>query len=189
MKNLTTPFYIIVAFLLVACGGNSNQIINIDDKYEIQVPSSLGKRDDLNDEASLQYGNPFSELYTVVIDETSKELVQFLQTDDNTENDTIDEQVLFDMISVEDYFDSCTENWAEHGMQVNPNQFSKTTINNFPAYLVKTDAVVEGIDIHYNIAVLKGKKAFYQIYVWTLVDRKSKHEQTMKDIINSFKEL
>lgn len=188
MKFLSTLF-IVITFGFVSCKNKATQVVKIEDKYEITLPLTLSKQSDLNPEASLQYGNLFSELYTVVIDENSNEFFQYLEEENASEDVETQAVELFESVSLEDFFDACSQNWLEAGMQINPENFKKTQINNFPAYYIEIQAVVEGIDIHYNIGVLKGKKAFYQIYTWTLADRKDQHQQAMQNIIYSFKEL
>ena len=74
-------------------------------------------------------------------------------------------------------------------MRPTAKQITETTINKYPAIVVETTEEVNGIGVFYVVAIIETKKTYYQIFTWTLANKKEKHYQQMKEIINSFKEL
>ncbi len=189
MNYLLKLIFVFISLLFVSCGSDqAKQTVKVGNKYELELPKKLDKRTDLNPEASLQYGNAILEFYVAVIDEDHQEFAKYLEEEGNSEEMTVEE--LFELVSLDDYFSSCSENWIERSdMKVLPKEITETSVGGFPAYYVEKKHTVDGYEVFYNIAILKGKKAFYQIYVWTLAKQKEKRSQAMKDIIHSFKEL
>lgn len=189
MNDLLKLIFVFASLLFVSCGSDqAKQVVKVGGKYELELPKNFSKRNDLNSEASLQYGNVVAEFYAVVIDEDHQKFATYLEEEGKSEEMTVEE--LFELVSLDDYFSSCSENWVERSdMHVRPEEITETSVGEFPAYFIEKEHTVDGHQIFYNIAVLKGKKAFYQIYTWTLAKQKNKHSQAMKDILRSLKEL
>jgi hypothetical protein len=57
--NQKLPF-IFILLLLVSCRATetSVQVVKVEDKYEMKLPTSLTYQNNLYDQASLQYANP-----------------------------------------------------------------------------------------------------------------------------------
>ena len=172
-------YILIFLLLLISCQlGKKTKVVNIENRFELHLPKSFLKLNKLNPEAALVYGNPLSELYAMVIEESKEEM-----NEDEEEN-------IFEETSLEDYFELCLDMWSEnHNTTSQLSDFDKITLNNLPAYFGEKKAVIDGIDIYFIIAVVKGKNAFYQIYTWTLSDQKDKYKSEFAKIIHSFKEL
>jgi len=69
MKTIRISCYLLISFLVFSCANEEVQSIKIKGQYEIELPKTLSKADNLHEDASLQYQNLFSEFYTIVIDE------------------------------------------------------------------------------------------------------------------------
>lgn len=178
-KSLQKISVVVLIFLLISCGIDTTlKTIKVEDKYQIDIPVTFIEQKELNKEASFLYGNPFSELYTIVFDESYTDMVD-------------EELTLEDLyeVSVWELLDTYIENWEEMGLQVTYEDCKDMEINNLPAIFVEKKAVIDNTDILYNIAIIKGEKGIYEVYTWTTPSRKEKHQKTMNDILNSFKEL
>lgn len=173
MNFLQKIILLLTAFFLFSCGiEKANKTINTDDKYQIDIPITFFEDDYSNDDASLFYQNPISETYVMVVDELYEEF-------DTTSED----------ISLADYLSGCKESWEEIGMHVQEEDCRMIQINGLPAIFIEKEAIVEGVNIYYNIALVKGKKGLYQVITWTLPTKKQKNQKVMTDMIYSFKEL
>ena len=63
-------YFLFITLVLLSCS-KEEEFKKIEVKnYALQLPSYLSKTNDLNEDASLQYQNPFRELYIIVIDES-----------------------------------------------------------------------------------------------------------------------
>ena len=81
MKKFILIF--LAAIFLSSCQeSDEEKTISIDNKYSLTVPSHLKKRNDLNDDASFQYGNLRKELYIIVIDDAKSEVYEALDEND-----------------------------------------------------------------------------------------------------------
>lgn len=171
--------------LLIACSpSDAKQVVTLKGKFELQLPANFKKLTDLNNEASLQYGNSFAEFYTIVIEESNAELFG-LASEEMKQGATI--ETFFETISLEHYKEGFYETLPH--LQLSEKDYTPTTIGGFPAYHIEKEVVTEGAKLFFSIGFLKGKKAFYQVAAWTLSAQKEKHRQAMKDIVHSFKEL
>src|SRR5688572_33470128 len=68
---VTLPF----ANAFLAPGGTTVRTVNIHDRYSLDLPTYMTKAGDLNFEATLEYKNELKEVYIIVIDESTAELV------------------------------------------------------------------------------------------------------------------
>src|SRR5690606_23595679 len=72
MRNIL--LLIVLGFYTISCqNSNTFETINVKD-YSVDIPTSLSKTENLNQEASLQYQNLLKELYIIVIDESKKQV-------------------------------------------------------------------------------------------------------------------
>jgi len=65
----------------------------------------------------------------------------------------------------------------------------KTTVGGFDTEIVDFNGKVKGIQypISYKLGFLAAGKNVYMIMTWTLAERKSLHNQSMNDMIRSFR--
>lgn len=171
----------LLPLVLHSCANSfEKETIIIEDKYSISLPNFLSKSKTLNDDASLQYQNLLREFYVIVIDETKEEVHDLVNNDDNLFHISTD----FD-----GYKRLITENMS---LAINFNKVTveeTTKINGMTAYVQSMEGNLQGHDIFYKIGLVEGKDHYYQIFVWTLLDKKSEYESIMDDILNSFKEV
>lgn len=179
MKNLLL-YFILPAFVFLSCNDNATQSVVIDNKYAMEIPSSMNKVQNLNDDASLQYMNGLNELYIIVIDEPKEDI-----------NTAIDEAGLNDVYSkdLKGYARLLQDGLDEVAKVKSKSDLKLVNINSLNAMLTEVEAVIDGLDIYYHFAYIAGKERYYQIMTWTLLDRKEKHREKMEKMIHSFKEL
>lgn len=176
MKNLFA--LAVLFFLLQSC--NQTQVVKIKNHYSMELPGSMETVKDLHPLASLQYKEKLDEFYVIVIDEKKKEMHAALETNGLSEiySNNVEgyATLLFDDIKTRIKVKSNTP-------------LKKERINGLDARTYEVNALVDGMDIYYNIAYVEGAKTYYQILTWSSISEKSKHKDKMKQIIHSFKEL
>jgi len=69
------------------------------------------------------------------------------------------------------------------------SQIERKQINGLKSNLISLSGKVENYDIYYEFAHVEGKNHYYQVFVWTSLEKKDKLSAKMKKIINSFKEI
>lgn len=178
--NLPAILMVLTVLLGSCLGRDGDEIIQVKDQYQIWVPKSLFKADDLNEDASLQYMNALDELYVIVIDESMEELNEaFTGLYDSVES----------FEGFEFYVNLVSSSFFD-ALELDPYpQLEKTTINDLPAMVTGMDATADGIAVTYECAFVKGRDHYYQIIAWTLTDRKEKMQQKMDKMIASFAEI
>lgn len=170
-------YFLFVTLLFLSCS-KEEEFKKIEVKnYALQLPSYLSKTNDLNDDASLQYQNPFRELYIIVIDESKQEVEQAI---------TLNE--LEDIYSNDfnGYVELLTAS-LESNIAFKNKKEKDTVINSLEAKLLKFEGKIEDYDVFYEIAFVNGVTNYYQIMTWTLLNRKSDYEAVMDKMIYSFK--
>ena len=179
MKKSLFLFSIVVLFC--SCqSGNTLKTVTIEERYSISVPSFLSEGRNLNEDASLQYQNMWKEFYVIVIDESKSELHEALNQANRTEIYSNDLKGYSELLI----------NGFEQGISVtHKSEPIDTLINNMPAKLLTISGQVNGIDIFYSIAFIEGEHLYYQIMAWTLLDKRSQHEELMSKVIHSLVEL
>ena len=165
-------------FFIISCQENEKtQTIKIKNQYSLDLPESLSLATNLNNEASLQYQNVFDDLYVIVIDESKQEINSYME--DNTD------------------FPPNLNGYTQllkSGLQTsvtNPifSETEKKQINGLKSHLISLSGKVDDYEIYYEFAHVEGKNHYYQVFVWTSLEKKNKLSPKMKKIINSFKEL
>ena len=189
--NQKLPF-IFILLLLVSCRATetSVQVVKVEDKYEMKLPTSLTYQNNLYDQASLQYANPKEAFFVAVIDDNREELTEALF---ELLKDKLGVQTKKDCTKrfrLKEYLDVCYEGWVEAKMmRPSAAKITTTTIHRLPAMVVETTEQVNGNKVFYIVAVVETEKTYYQIFTWTLDSKKTQNEQQMKEIISSFREL
>lgn len=181
MKTIKLSCLLLLTILIASCANEETQSIKVNGYYEIELPKSLSKANNLNEDASLQYQNLFTEFYTIVIDEPITDFNDLFNQDEYVmENYTPDLtgycNLLKDNLSIT----------VENGTFSN---LKDTKINGMEAKLMNVTGTVDGFDVYYQFGFVKGKKRYYQIVNWTELKRKEDHAESMQKIIASFKEL
>jgi len=195
MRRFNKLYFIVLFLSATACrisenSTESSQVVNIEDKYEVKLPNSLTNQNNLYEQASLQYGDRKTDFFVAVIDENRSEVNDMLYEVLKDSLHIRSKNAFAKKFKLENYFEICKKGWAEANMmRPTAKQITETTINKYPAIVVETTEEVNGIGVFYVVAIIETKKTYYQIFTWTLANKKEKHYQQMKEIINSFKEL
>ncbi len=164
--------------LIISCQENEEtQTIKIKNQYSLDIPTSMSLATNLNKDASLQYQNVFDDLYLMVIDEPKQITNTFIK--DNT-----------DFTPNLDGYSQLIKSGLQTSV-TNPifSQIERKQINGLKSNLISLSGKVENYDIYYEFAHVEGKNHYYQVFVWTSLEKKDKLSAKMKKIINSFKEI
>ncbi|MBL0303430.1 MAG: hypothetical protein IPQ23_17310 [Cytophagaceae bacterium] len=79
-------FAILVSFIMISCQTTeTDQVVTIEKKFSLTLPSFLSKSTELNEDATLQYQNMVKEFYVVVIEDTKSEMKKSLEENNLTE--------------------------------------------------------------------------------------------------------
>jgi hypothetical protein len=170
---------LLAATLLAACSGESTQTVKVDGRYAIDLPSFLTETTDLNAEASLQYQNTFKEFYVIVIDEPKTELIKALDINSMYDRYTADLKGYSELVT-----DGMDSSIATDSLPA----FEETTINGSKARLLSFEGLSSGYKVYWKLAFIEGNNRYYQVMTWTLAESRTKYEDEMLAIINSFKE-
>lgn len=158
-------------------------VVEIDELYSMKVPKFMTVTTQLQDDASLQYNNPFKEKYVTVMDEREDEVMIFM-TDYGVYDDTKSQ--------LENYVNTRMNYFKESGVSIiSQTDLKKEMINGRKAYSVTFDASIPDIteNITYYFTYVEGKEYYYMITAWTRMDRKDSYTDEVKEMIKSFKEL
>ena len=176
-----TTILLLTILSLNSCqSGDEQQIVTIENKYSISIPSFLTKVSGLNDDASLQYQHAWKEFYIIVIDESKSEMQKALDDNNLAESYTND---------IKGYSDLLMKGFEQTISVSHKSETIDTTINNMPARLLTVNGRVEGIDAYYSLAFIQGKERYYQIMAWTLSNKEYEYKDKMNRIMYSLKEL
>ena len=195
MKRFNKLHFITFFLLATACRVSENssetsQVVNIEGKYEVKLPNSLTNQNNLYEQASLQYGDRKTDFFVAVIDENREELDDVLYEFLKDSLKIRSKKGFAKKFKLKNYFEICKKGWTDANMMhPTAKQITETTINKYPAIVVETTEEMNGMGVFYVVAIIQTKKTYYQIFTWTLANKKEKHYKQMKEIINSFKEL
>jgi hypothetical protein len=140
-----------------------------DGKFQLTVPGNWRTETVMNDVATLQASNRFSELYTVVIRESKEDISEAVDLDYYTE--------------------IVRGNLQKAATDVVMAEPVAVSINGYNARQFEASATVQNVKAKYIYAVLETPQGFYQIITWTLTSRYEKGKETLINVINSFKEI
>ena len=166
MKKLILLF----TFTLLFSCTSEPETVTVDRLYQIEIPGDMISTV-LNEEASLQYANVFSEKYLMVIHENKSEWI--------------------DLVGQENYFmqyvnlltEDLETSYGESGY------ISNIYLDNSePAKLFEISGVFDGIDIDWNVIYFEGENNLYQIFYWTLAGRDSNMNE-LRSAAETFREL
>jgi len=156
--------------------------IEVDQGYAVEVPKDMIWMDDLNDVASLQYGDADNELYIVVIDEPTSGYVRYKK---NSGESVEGQSVL--QVYKKDQLSALGKGWNNTKIHMeNPYSFGDAK-----AEMVQLDTQLQGTDIpiSYLFTFIQTEKDLYMLMTWTLQDYKAQHLASMNAMATSFKIL
>ena len=151
-------------------------------RYSFQVPDFMYEMAGLNTAATSQYGYTYKEsddqtleLYVIVLEETHKEIKAY---DLGFEFDALSYSKLA-VESIESGLDAYQVLTADPKIEI---------INEMNCVRTEMKGKLGEVEVYYNMAVFHGKKAFYQVLTWTIMDQRNYFGKDMDEIIHSFKE-
>lgn len=149
--------------------------VNINNLYNVEIPSSLSKTYDLNDEASLQYENVDEDVYLIVLDENKKEVK-------NAVNELLEDEELIDIYAYLQFTTFATDYDFK-------NYLKKSIINGLKARQLDVVNHLDEHDVFYKMSCYEGKTNLYFLVTWTTLENKDRLNPVLQNIINSFKEI
>lgn len=157
--------------LLACCKtGPEFEPVIVKDRFSIELPTNLKRTEGLNEDATLEYSDPIKELYIIVLEEPKA--------------DSVSEPITLDR-----YFELASkgiEYGVEEGKLISP---VRQTINELPAIISDISGKFEKENIIYKLAVIEGKRSFYQVLCWTLGKHINENEEKIDKMVASFTEL
>lgn len=150
-------------------------------RASIMVPTSMSVTNGLNEGAVFQMQNTFQELYIIVIEEDIQEFNNIISSNSSSfeGNYSPDFKGYSDLVTF----------YLKENLNLNEKVVPKLdSINGLSASISEFVGVVNGLDVFYKLACVKGKDKYYQVLTWTLVSRRDRHLESMNAMINSFKE-
>ena len=61
-------------------------------------------------------------------------------------------------------------------------------INGLDSKMFEIETKIDDLDVYYALNVIQGKDSYYQVYSWTLLERKDKYKDVLNEILISFQE-
>ena len=154
--------------------------------YSMDVPTFLSERDDLSEDASLQYGNNTLDIALQVLDEPKDEFLEALEELDvelptlGEHNTPLDKMATMTICNYYDDLDKVEINDYE---ETRINGLRAVTVNGFQKRTFFNDAVFT------SFAFIEGRETMYQIMVVSGGSSISKLAEKMDKCIYSFREL
>ena len=166
---------LILLLLLIPLAFSCNsepEIVTVDGIYEIEMPGDMTPMYTfLNEDASLQYSNLFSEKYLMIIHENKSEWI--------------------DLVGQENYFMEYV-NYLSDGLETSYGKngyISDIYLNNSKsAKLFEINGIVDGVDVIWNTIYFEGEDNLYQIAYWTVAGRDNNMVELM-NVVKTFREL
>ncbi len=182
MKILVRCILLIcIASTFLACDKKEEvQTVSYDNEYSVELPVYLKKVNNLNKDASLQYMNSVKGLCVMMIDESKEDFFNLIKEKNNQDNYSSD---------LEGYSKMLIERIGENFHFIEDPIVEDVSINGMDAKYLSFAVRIATNDFYYEIAVINGEKKYYQLYTWVPVNFKSKEQNSMKGILESFEEL
>jgi len=174
-----------LAFLFLGLVGCSGEIAWKTDKstgfYEIEIPEHFEVMNDLNSEATSQFGyvadegGTTKEHYLIILMETKEEIASY------------DLGFEFDAMSYSELAVQSLEGGLD-GYEVITKDPKVEKVNGMDCVKSEMRGNLGAVEVFYKLGVFNGENAFYQVLTWTIEDQKEQFGPHMDKIINSFKE-
>lgn len=170
--------YLLLFAITISCNNNIEFTKKKTPKFSIEIASNLDETTILNEEATLQFKNEFQELYLIILEDNKDDLMFYDGL--NSENPKT---------RVKAYANLILDNLEDAITFQNYTGFKEQKINGFEAVNVSFNGedTESGENIFYYITIVDGPTHIYQIFSWTLFDKKEQHLQTIKKMSESFK--
>ncbi len=184
MKRTYVLLLVLIGLAVLSCknGGNRNQkeaseraeyktIEKVD--IRMDIPAGMTAQDDLNEFAILQFANPKTGRYMIVLSDEKTMLADMMSEDGETETSAPDMDTYTSMIA---------------GM-MNPQDWEITdtlTVNGHKALMAAFSGETEGQSVQYRLGIVEGPDAFYQIMLWTPEEKSNGFDEFGMRVLKSF---
>lgn len=164
--------------VLIACAVSCNnettfREVTVNNRYSISVPDYMQPCADLHKDASFQYQNTDRDIYAIVIDGRKKTM--------NNYDLDYDIGLYFKNIATEPFLETIRDGKlsAPRPKQISGNK----------ALIGEITGKIDQTPVYYKLGVVETPSSFYQIITWTRGDNKTRYENDMSKVIDSFREL
>ncbi len=141
-------------------------IVAVDGQSQISVPNSWQELDDLNDQADLQVGNDFGNIYAMVITEDKSNFASF-----------------------DEYAELVYSGFIRRIKSPEVEGPVDLRINDCIALQYKILGTLGSMKITMFYILIKADKNYHQFIVWTPSVRFKSHESTFEHVIASFQDI
>lgn len=156
--------------------------IEADSLFKMDLPSNMSEKKDLNEDASLEYA------YMEKLGGVVKEHYVIVMTDTKEEIDSYNLSVEFDAMSFSQAaLESVVAGYDTY--EILTAQPVVELINEMDCVIYEIEAALGDVKTYHMLAVFEGRKAFYQVLTWTLLDQKQEFKDKMTEMIYSFAEI
>lgn len=150
--------------------GNNNAdtqtLASADGKFEVTADSSWkAMTGELNDEAEIEIADVTSERYIIALMEKKADLA----------------------LTLDEYTDLIVSQMSTNITDANASEKEAVTINGNNGYLTKVEGTVDIVKITYWVYTIENDEYLGQVIGWTLNSKADENEQSIKDVINTFK--
>lgn len=140
-----------------------------DGKSQLTVPGSWKEQTRLNEEASLQVGNPFAEQYAIIITESKEDFTEEM--------------------TLEDFTSLIRQNADEAITNAIISENKSLSINGYPAKQFEVSGSIDNIKAKWIYTLIDAPENYHQIMAWTLASRYEENKPVLLEVVNSFKEI
>lgn len=189
MKSILNWGTAFLALTFVSCGLLPSNDGNVDKiaweklqgtGYNLMIPDYMHiLKEQINPDADFIYGNEIKEVYTMVIKENIAEV---------DESFTLLADAGYSP-GLEGYAKFVQENINETSTEVKSmGAMRDHVVNGMKCKMFEVESTMDGMDIYYALNIVQGKDTYYQIYCWTLLDRKKQYSEVLDKILLSMQE-
>jgi hypothetical protein len=140
---------------------------------QMEVPTGMVEKDNLNEFAILQYADKEKRRYLIVLSDEKSMLTDMMSAGDSTETSVPDINMYTSMIAD----------------MMNPTGFEvldSLDVNGHKALMATFSGETEGKQVQYRLGIIEGPDAFYQIMFWTPEDKRSGFDEFSTRVLKSF---
>ncbi len=140
-------------------------------RVQMDIPDFLERTWELNDEAVLQYQNTEKELYAVIIADEKEKLENLGAKFGSLDN--------FNRYALSDFVIDATQVGSPYSFSISKKKAIQTEVRK----------EVEDIQLFFLFTTVESPSYFYKILVWTTKPFEKEHSETMRRMVESFREL
>ena len=142
-------------------------LVSDDGHCRLTLPGHWRRLRHLNDDATIQTGNPFVDQYLIVL------------------RDSLEE---FDG-SLEDYATSTADSFVKNLQKARKSEPEEVDVNGHRGIRHEVLGTVGFIRLAYLHTSIEGDTGYYQVVAWTSHSRQEEHFEIFREVVDSFEEL